>query len=134
MASTSAALAVTAFLTGNTLRRSAIGPEARVSTPVTDELRTPVLGYLAEHGPTRVVDVLEAVSQGSPGASLSTIALALEDLIQAGTVGVRDDLVPAPADEGAGALEIRGTTASSGVRGQDIVSVSGDTRDFVGHD
>jgi len=58
-----------------------------------------VLGYLATHGPTRTVDLLQNVSAGSKGTLLSSIALALEDLIESGTVESRgDDMVSVSGD------------------------------------
>jgi hypothetical protein len=58
-----------------------------------------VLGYLAENGPTRTVEVLGHVSAEADDTPLSSIARALEDLIEAGTLEARDgDVVSVSGD------------------------------------
>ncbi len=102
----SGAQAVTSYLSespGNVISKPArgsggSGPPAGTAA----EPKKLVLGFLAERGPSHTVDLLAALAGGSPERPLSTIAIAVEDLV----------------DEGA--LE---------ERGNGIVGVAGDRRD-----
>lgn len=106
----SGAQAVTSYLTewpGNVIRKPAGGSRGYgLPAGTADEPKKLVLGFLAERGPSHTVDLLAALTGESPERPLSTIAIAVEDLIDQGAleergngiVGVAGDRRDVPPD------------------------------------